>query len=134
MHLGCNLRKAFLVGVRSQLVEVNQNAESSHREYYAVDTLVHEFHKLFGRHGTHGCGSVYFPDYLELMSTDSSTSPEDSIYYRSCLNLTLDRQVGSRYFVTAANASKILYLRQAAISFLEYTGRAKGNKLEKDVL
>ena len=53
--------------------------------------------------------------------------------YQLCSLITLDRQVGNRYFVTAANAAKIVFLRDAAIEFLKYTGKDKGNKLEKDV-
>ena len=45
----------------------------------------------------------------------------------------MERQVGSHYFVTAANALKIVYLREAAIEFLEYTGKNEGTKLEKEV-
>ena len=45
----------------------------------------------------------------------------------------MDRQVGSRYFVTAANSGKVLFLRQAAIHFLTFTGKVKGNKLEQSV-
>ena len=48
--------------------------------------------------------------------------------------MSLDRQVGSRYFVSAANAAKVMFLREAAVSFLEFTGcNISGNKLEKDV-
>ena len=47
--------------------------------------------------------------------------------------MVLDRQIGSHYFVTAANAGKILYLKEAAVEFLKYIGRESGNKLEKDV-
>lgn len=42
--------------------------------------------------------------------------------------------VGSRYFVIAANAARIVFLQEAAIDFLIFTGkRHGGNKLEKDV-
>ena len=44
------------------------------------------------------------------------------------------RQVGSRYFVSAANAAKILFLKDAAIEFLKFTGKERaGNTLECDV-
>ena len=39
-------------------------------------------------------------------------------YYRSCAGVSLDRQVGSRYFVTAANATKVVFLREAAVNIL----------------
>ena len=42
------------------------------------------------------------------------------------------RQVGSRYFVTASNAAKI-FLKEAALHFLEFSGKSNGNRLEKDV-
>ncbi len=45
----------------------------------------------------------------------------------------MNRQVGSRYFVTAANSGKVLFLRQAAIDFLSFTGKEKGNRLEQTV-
>ena len=47
--------------------------------------------------------------------------------------VTLERQVGNRYFVSAANATKSIYLKEAAVQFLIYTGKDTGNKLEKDV-
>ena len=40
---------------------------------------------------------------------------------------------GSRYFVTASNACKIIFLKDAAIDFLNFTGKHSGNKLERDV-
>ena len=45
----------------------------------------------------------------------------------------METQVGCRYFVTAANAGKVPFLRQAAISLLKYTRKDKGNKLEQSV-
>ena len=68
------------------------------------------------------------------MSTDINTNKKHpSTYYNLCASVTLDRQVGNRYFVTAANANKILFLKDAAIDFLDYSGKSIGNKLEKDV-
>ncbi len=106
------------------------------REYHQADVVVHEFHKLFGKHGTpeYGCGSLMFPDFLRIMADDDTLSTRESAYYQSCLEISLDRQVGSRYFVTAANAMKIMFLKDAAISFLQYTFKhIRGNKLEKEV-
>ena len=80
------------------------------------------------------CGAQSFPDFLALMSTDSELiSNKDKQYYQACANVTLDRQVGSRYFVSAANASKILFLKDAAIEYLKFTGKNDGNKLERAV-
>ena len=129
MHLGVNLRKAFLGGTF-------QSDGLSNRKYHPVDTLVHEFCKLFGKHGTpeYGCGVLTFPDFLALKEDDSSLSKEDHIYYRLCSVVKLDRQVGSRYFVSAANAAKIVFLAEAAVCFLKYTGKDTCNKLQVDLL
>ena len=107
MHLGINLRKAFLSGL------VQENTSSSDRQHYQVDILVHEFCKVFGRHGVpeYGSGVLAFQDFLAIMSTDSSLSTEMKEYYCCCASITLERQVGSRYFVTAANAAKIFFLK-----------------------
>ena len=48
MHLGVNLRKAFLSGVMEPDDEAEELGE---RKYHRVDTLVHDFCKLFGRTG-----------------------------------------------------------------------------------
>ena len=123
MHLGCNLRKAFLNGIKH-----DKQSNASHREHHTVDTLVHEFCKLFGCNGVpeYCCGVLAFPDFLSIMQKDDP-------YYHSCSNIILDRQVGTRYFVTASNAAKILLLKDAAIQFLNFTGKNCGNKLEKEV-
>ncbi len=126
MHLGVNLRKAFLNGIAN----VDEEAE---RRYHRVDTLVHEFCKLFGKTGVpeYCLGVLSFPVFLEIKVSSSSGLP--TIYYSDCLKVRLHRQVGSRYFVCAANACKILFLRRAAIEYLKYTGKDAGNKLERDV-
>ena len=123
MHLGVNLRKAFLDGIRCLTTD-------SCRDRYALDTIIHEFCKLFSKHGVpeYGHGVLAFPDFLK-----QSTSGDKMCYYQICAQIRLDRQVGSRYFVSASNAGKILFLRKAALEFLVYTGKSDGNKLEQDV-
>ena len=129
MHLGCNLRKAFLSGTKASSVS------SASRDYGSVDVMVHEFCKLFGRYGVpeYGCGATKFLDFLHIKSEDQSLTKEISSYYKSCVNVVLDRQVGSRYFVAASNAAKAVFLKDAAVAFLKFTGRDKGNKLEREV-
>ena len=129
MHLGVKLRKAFLDGVHVQ------DDTSGDRQHHPVDTLVHEFCKVFGKHGTpeYGCGVLQFPDFLAIMCTDSSLSEELQMYYRSCAIVTLDCQIGSRYFVSAANAAKIVFLSEAAVHFFKFSGKDTGNKLERDL-
>ena len=46
LHLGVNLRKAFLSGI----VKDSSLVTSNDREHHPVDTLVHEFCKLFGKY------------------------------------------------------------------------------------
>ena len=124
MHLGINLRKAFLNGLIT-----------SEDRHHPVGKLVHEFCKLFGKHGVKEYGlGVSFSDFLLVMSTDSTLNVESRSYYQHCGNVTLDRQVGNRYFVTASNAAKIFFLKSAALDFLQYTDKHhNGNKLEKAV-
>ena len=126
MHLGCNLRKAFLDSTKH-----DKQSDADHREYHSVDTFVHEFCKLFGCNGVpeYGCGVLAFPDFLSIMQKDL----KDDSYYHTCSKIILNRQVGNQYFVTASNAAKILFLKDAAIEFLTFTGRNNGNKLEKEV-
>ena len=67
------------------------------------------------------------------MSQTADTS-ELRTYYERCLGISLERQVRNIYFVSAANATRIFFLKDAAIEFLSYTGRADtGNKLERSV-
>ena len=128
MHLGVNLRKAFLQGSDSSMQLSEATAVT--RPYPETDTIVHEFCKVFGTKGTpeYSIGVTSFPDFLEI---GVETVPDQqSEYYRSCLTVTLERQVGSRYFVTASNAAKLFYLRDAACDYLKHFRK---NKLEKDV-
>ena len=113
MHLGSNLQKAFLEGMKHTCIQDEAAADlpAQQREHDHTDTFIHEFCKLFGRHGVpeYGCGNLTFPDFLALkLSEDCST--EDQQYYESCTQVLLERQVGSRYFVSASNACKIFFL------------------------
>ena len=128
MHLGVNLRKAFLDGIRH--VVCTDSSSVYQRDHHPVDVFVHEFCKLLGKQGVpeYGLGVLAFPDFLEQF-----TSSDKTCYYQVCAKVHLDRQIGNRYFVTAANAGKILFLRDAALKFLAYRGKSDGNKLEQDV-
>ena len=130
MHLGVNLRKAFLSGT----VQEDAVTDSS-RKYHPVDKFVHEFCKLFGKHGTpeYGSGANDFPDFLALMINDHTLSDESRQYFQICSTVNLQRQVGSRYFVSASNAARIVFLAKAAVQFLHYTGKVNGNKLEVEL-
>ncbi len=126
MHLGVNLRKAFLDGIIDKEEELTW--------YQKVDSLVYEFCKLFGTTGVleYCLGMVSFPDFL-CLKVDSSDG-ELQEYYKNCTKLHLHRQIGSRYFVTASNACLVLFLKNAAIEYLNFTGKSTGgNKLEQVV-
>ena len=92
------------------------DASAQQRDHHQVDVLVHKFCKLFGRSGV--------PEAME-----GEHFPEKKEYYGLCVKVKLDRQVGSRYFVTASNAGKVLLLQEAALDFLQYTGKNEGNNL-----
>ena len=68
-----------------------------------------------------------------MKATDPELDEDHSAYFCCCSEITLKRQVGSRYFVSAANAMRIVLLRDAAIEFLKYSAREDGTKLEKEV-
>lgn len=131
MHLGINLRKAFVSGLKYADTVVSQDRD---RQQHPIDVLVYEFCKAFGQHGVpeYGCGRS-FSDFLNLMSKQADTA-ELCTYYQQCCVVRLERQIGNRYFVTAANAAKILFLRCAALEFLRYSDKGfSGNMLEQSV-
>ena len=121
MHLGINLRHAFMQG--SDNIEANGGR-------FETDVIVYEFCKLFGSKGTNECGHgvMTFPDFIEVQANIETESRKN--YYELCKKVHLTRQVGSRYFVSAHNAAKIFFLREAALSFLDVFRK---NKLEKEV-
>ena len=117
MHLGVNLRRAFVT------------AQTGWQE--AIDTFVYEFCKLFGSHATPEYAvHIQFQDFLRYRI---SQMDDNQAYYQTCLNVSLSRQIGSRYFVTSHNATKVLFLTAATTEFLTFTNKSDGNKLEKDV-
>ena len=126
MHLGVNLQKAFLDGSVSGFITVRNQ-----RQYHQTDSMVHEFCKIFGKYGVpeYGCGVTGFPAFLQLMCQNDKE--DKAHYYKKCIKISLDRQVRSRYFVTASNSGKLLFLQQAAIDYLQYIDKSKGNKLEQ---
>lgn len=109
MHLGVNLRSAQIKGFTDYL-----NGESS-----GVDTVVHSTCKLL----------------IDESTAIGDSDSEEVTSLTSALGVRMERQVGSRYFVTARNAGRIFYLRPLAIRYLEQTSETKElNGLEKDVL
>ena len=74
---------------------------------------------------------ISFPDFLQLRI--STCMDYDRAYLQACSEEHMHRQLGSRYFIAAANGCKILYLKDAAIDFLKFTGKDCGNRLKRDV-
>ena len=108
MHLGVNLRKAFVT------------AQIEWQE--AIDSFVYECCKLFSSHGSPEYGvHIQFQDFL---SYRASQMDDNQTYYQTCRNISLSRQIESRYFVTSHNATKIVFLSNAAIKFLEFTNKS----------
>ena len=93
MHLGTNLRKAFLSATKE--ISVTDQETCSGRDYHPADVLVHECCKLIGRHCTpeYGSGVLDFPDFLDIMIADSTLSEDDLAYYGACRDLTLRRVI-----------------------------------------
>ena len=133
MHLGANLRKSFIAGSH-KLSESDKDDGDGERQHNQTDTFIHEFTKLFGQHGVpeYCLGLLHLKDFMQLQ-LEEVNDPAKISYYKECMSLSFERQVGSRYFVSAANAGKILFMIPAAIEFLEYTGKHSGNKLERSV-
>ena len=98
MHLGVNLRKAMIVGLEQSNI---------------IDEFVREFFKLLGHVGCpeYGKGACQFPDYLKAKEVEAleKDDHERADAYCKAQKIKLARQVGSRYFVSAFNAVRILY-------------------------
>ena len=78
-----------------------------------------------------------FRDYVNYQLTEAMLHENNDRvnYLQNVLNTTLQRQVGSRYFVTAYNSVRIFFLHSAALEFLNYLSATKSlNKLEQYVL
>ena len=133
MHLGVNLRKAQNAGVRKFYKEVNET-EGSCREYEPDDRFVHEFCKVIGKHGTPEYGHG-FPDFLKSRILEGETNGDLITQYDDVQTIKLQRQVGSRYFVTASNAAKVYCLAPVAAEYLQNLSDRKAlNKLEQELL
>ena len=135
MHLGVNLRKAQNAGVRQFYKEATEDTESSFRDYEPGDRFVHEFCKVFGKHGTpeYGHGVLDFPDFLRIQAEKYGNADRET-KYKQAATIKLQRQVGSRYFVTASNAARAFYLAPIAAEYLDQLSTTKTlNKLEQDL-
>ena len=67
------------------------------------------------------------------MVRDSLLTPDMCHYFELCNQVNFHRQVGSCYFVSASNAARIIFLAEAAVEFIRYTGEDSGNNLEVEV-
>ena len=90
-----------MVFINSESDKGNADKE---REHNQTDNFIHKFTKLFSQHGVpeYCVGVLQLSDYIQLQ-LEQEKDPE-KIYYQECESITFERQVGSRYFVSAANA------------------------------
>ena len=84
-----------------------------------IDLFVHELVKLFGHLGTpeYCHGSSTFRVFLEHKARESSG--DNKLYYLFAQKVVLERQVGSRYYVTSCNAGRLYFLCKALVEFLK---------------
>ena len=151
MHLGVNLRAAQVKAatkftstdtVLPSSCSVSENSDSDYDESESaliclnrdIDLFVHELTKLFGHLGTpEYCHGSTFRVFLELKARQSSG--DDKEYYLSAQKVVLERQVGSRYYVTSCNAGRLYFLCKALVEFLEEEELIKAlNRLESTCL
>lgn len=164
MHLGVNMRAAQVKAVakftstdtiadqlpcdgeesREDVLpsscSVSESSNSDHEESVTclnrdIDLFVHELVKLFGHLGTpeYCHRSSTFRVFLELKARESSR--DDKEYYLSAQKVILERQVGSRYYVTSCNAGRLYFLSKALIEFLKEEELIKAlNRLESTCL
>ncbi len=100
-----------------------------------IDLFVHEIAKLFGHLGTpeycHGVST--FRIFLARKAKECTGVEQE--YYESAQKIVLERQVGSRYYVTSCNAGRLYFLRVAMVTFLEEQRLIKAlNRLESSCL
>ena len=159
MHLGVNLRAAQVKAASSVDFDSvsrahsecsNSENDTSDDEYddsdadpdsdsvvvnRDIDLFVHETAKLFGHLGTpeYAHGACSFRIFL-VRKAEESTG-EEKAYYESAQKVTLERQIGSRYYVTSRNAGRIHFLCRAMIAFLHERQLVKSlNRLESTCL
>ena len=91
-----NLRKAQNAGVRQFYKEATEDTESSFRDYEPGDRFVHEFCKVFGKHGTpeYGHGVLHFPDFLRIQAEKYGNADSETKYEQAA-TIKLQRQVGT---------------------------------------
>lgn len=113
MHVGVNLRAAEVKGLNKHIKEYGNKTAG-------VDTIVHSCCKLLGHLGTnpeYGRGVVGFPEFL-LAEEEETSDLQKKEEFRQALKIKLERQVGSRYFVTSRNAGRLYFLASFAVSYI----------------
>ena len=134
MHMGVNLRVAQIDGITSYNKEsVESELTGSKVKRSKMDSFVQSTAKLIGDLGVPDyCHGVHhFHDYLKLKVSATSNAG----YYETPQAVKLERQIGSRYYTTAQNSVRIVFLAPAIEDFLvELTKTKRLNRLEEDVL
>ena len=131
MQVGVNLRAAEVRGLNRFISENNRNS-------VGVDLIVHSTCKLLGHLGTnpeYGRGVIGFPEFLKAALEDATTASMESEWLDNMRVAMLERQVGSRYFVTSRNAGRILFLAPHAAKYIHSLEKTKElNNLGRNVL
>ena len=77
---------------------------------------------------------VGFPEFLQALE-EEATNDERKKEIQATISVKLERQVGSKYFVTSRNAGRLFFLAPFVVLYLEQLEKTKElNNLEKDVL
>ena len=94
----------------AQVTGVHQCNDEGKQERYEGDSFVHAAAKLIEQYGVpeYGKGGKF---KIFLMSKLKENNELD--YYKEAVGIDLARQVGSHYYVTAYNASRLFYLAPA---------------------
>ena len=103
-----------------------------------IDLIVHSTCKLLGHLGTnpeYGRGVIGFPEFLKATLEDARVETQQLDNMTAPIHVRLERQVGSRYFVTSRNAGRNFFLAPHAVNYIHTLENTKElNNLERDVL
>ena len=107
---------------------------NSNGSYHDIDLFVREIAKLFGHLGTpENADGASFRVFLAHRATECVGAEKE--YYVNAQRIILERQIGSRYYVTSCNAGRIYFLSKAMVAFLMEQKMIKSlNRLESTCL
>uniref|UniRef100_A0A1X7TYP2 Uncharacterized protein n=1 Tax=Amphimedon queenslandica TaxID=400682 RepID=A0A1X7TYP2_AMPQE len=113
MFVATNSDSAALQKIMNRLIEDYEAID--HAKYGTANAATFDIKSLSGV--SLDSASNADRDYLSIMTSNTNLDEDDFKDYHHCSEVTNEHQIGSRYFVTAANAMKIIFLREAVIEF-----------------